>query len=127
MGQLAARLTDFARRHRLVRHPRLIRVKHVATRTDLPDPLPRRRLVVIGDPAKWAVLACPCGTGHDINLNLVDERLARWTVLTKAPPSLTPSVDVQDPAGRCHFWLRNGRIVWVQSPRSPTPRAPTPT
>jgi Family of unknown function (DUF6527) len=70
----------------------------------------------IGPPsdAKWAVLACPCGTGHTIDLNIGNDGIPMSRVLG----AVSPSIDVQDPAGRCHFWVRNGRVEWVQRPRS---------
>lgn len=90
----------------------------VPSRSELPRTLPRRQLILIGKPAKWAVLACPCGRDHAINLNLGNIGTSRWTVSRDEGVTITPSIDVQDATGRCHFWLREGRVHWVQPPRS---------
>ncbi len=31
-------------------------------------------------------------------------------------PTLSPSVDYDSPGRRCHFWLREGDVIWVRSP-----------
>jgi hypothetical protein len=94
------------------------RTVRVATREQLPPRLHPRRLYLIGDPAKWALLHCPCGYNHDIDLNLLNPARPRWTVTTgtSGRPALHPSVDVR--AGRrCHFWLRDGTVDWCADHR----------
>ena len=118
MGALIARTIDVWRRGPFSRRPRFRGCIALQARAELPSTLPRQQLVILGDPGKWAVMACPCGRGHDINLNLANSGTTRWTITDTKAPSLRPSIDVQDPAGRCHFWLRDGRVYWVQPPRS---------
>lgn len=110
-------LIDWWRRSRFSRSPRLNGVLHVATRSEIPDPLPRRSVVLVGSPPKWAILKCPCGGDHDIDLNLGNPGAPRWSIQDDKRVSIRPSVDVQDPDGRCHFWLRDGRVRWVHRPR----------
>lgn len=118
MDRVNSRLIDLWRRSPLSRRPRIDSIRHCASRADMPEPLPRRNIVVIGSPPKWAVIACPCGTGHTIDLNLANPQTEQWRLQAADPPSITPSIDVKDPSGRCHFWLRDGRVQWVQRARS---------
>ncbi len=122
------RLTNWAiaawRRTPLSRRPRFSRTVACSSRGGVPDSLNQRELYLIGQPAKWAILACPCGTGHTIDLNLANPQTTQWQVEGAAVPTLHPSIDVRDPTGRCHFWLRGGRVHWVQPPRTrPNPNA----
>lgn len=118
MARLTGWAVDAWRRSRFSRRPRLSKLVCVSTRGGVPQPLPRRAIVLVGTPPKWAILACPCGTGHTIDLNLANLGAARWVVSAEAPATIHPSIDVQDPCGRCHFWVRRGRVDWVQSPRT---------
>ena len=52
------------------------RAIHVGGRPDLPRPLNPRCLYLVGEPPKWAIFRCPCGTGHQIDLNLAHARPA---------------------------------------------------
>lgn len=111
---MTARLIDAWRRSPLSRHPRLTVVKHVTNRSDLPIWLPRRQILLVGTPAKWAIMACPCGNGHIIDLNLAHPDLPQWKIDGRFDPSVAPSVDVNDPYRRCHFWVRHGRVTWIR-------------
>ncbi|MGH9280046.1 MAG: DUF6527 family protein [Acidimicrobiales bacterium] len=93
------------------------RVMAVSGHSDVPSQLPRRKIVLVGSPPKWAVMACPCGHGHRIDLNLAHGDRARWSVESHKRPWISPSVDIKNPARRCHFWLRDGQIHWVTKPR----------
>lgn len=115
---MITRFIDWWRRSRFSRSPRLSAVRHVSTRSEVPDPLPRRVVVIVGFPAKWAIMSCPCGTDHSIDLNLANVGGPLWSVEGAPKPNIVPSIDVQDPVGRCHFWLRDGRVRWVQRRRS---------
>lgn len=101
---------------RLRRHPRAryAEVVLVRGRSDLPVRLHPRRVYQLGDPAKWAVLECPCGRGHVLELNLAHPGRAKWCVVSAdgKAPSLSPSIDFKGER-RCHFWLREGRVRWV--------------
>lgn len=121
MGVVTSRAIDAWRRGPLSRRPLIRGSIKLDSRVDVPLTLPRQRLMLIGEPSKWAVMTCPCGRGHDINLNLANAGAPQWRVTDTRRPSLSPSIDVQDPAGRCHFWLRNGRVHWVQRPSARAP------
>ena len=87
----------------------------VGRRADLPPRLHPSHLYLVGTPAKWAVFRCPCGSGHQIDLNLAHAGRARWTVTLDSQhrPSLRPSIDVRADR-RCHFWLMAGEVRWCQ-------------
>jgi hypothetical protein len=108
------RAINLARRLRRRPRAKLTRIITLAGRNDLPPNLNPRRVYQLGEPGKWAVMTCPCGRGHVIELNLAHPGRARWSVTADAAgaPSVRPSVDVQS-EHRCHFWLQSGRIVWV--------------
>ena len=70
-------------------------------------------MYIVGDPSKWLVMECPCGTGHRLSVNLATHAQPRWTVTeTGGGVSVTPSLDVKQPSRRCHFWIREGRVRW---------------
>lgn len=94
---------------------RVTRIVAVANRADLSEFLNPRRIYVLGSAtAKWALLDCPCGRGHTIELNLANPARTRWKVTANktGQPSVHPSIDYQGQP-RCHFWLKDGRIHWV--------------
>ena len=101
---------------RLRRRPRAhyTRVVELDGRSDMPKALHPRQIYQLGHPGKWVILACPCGRGHLIELNLAHPGRSRWRLVTDNDqnPTLSPSVDVKD-TRRCHFWLREGRVTWV--------------
>lgn len=86
---------------------------------EVPARLPFGGVVLVGTAQRlrWAALECPCRSGHRILLNLNGEREPYWTVGSRRPLTLTPSVDSVTPMKRCHFLLRNGRVTWVQDER----------
>jgi hypothetical protein len=119
MSRLLGRTRTWAARtyRRARRHGRshITKVIKVPSRADLPDILHPQRLYLLGGATpKWAVLDCPCGRGHTIELNLANPARTRWKVTTNnaGEPSVHPSIDYQAEP-QCHYWLRNGRIHWV--------------
>jgi Family of unknown function (DUF6527) len=115
MSTLRRALIDWWRRRRRGR-ARVDQARWYATRADLPEDLPRNQLALIGEPSapKWAVLECPCGAGHRLQLNLSALRSPHWRMVTVTDaPSLFPSIDFHTSQRRCHFWLREGRVDWV--------------
>lgn len=101
-------------------HPKVTRIITVRSRDQIPAVLHPRRIYQIGSPGKWALMDCPCGRRHQLELNLAQPRRVQWN-LTSAPtgqPGLFPSVDYRG-ATRCHFWLRNGKVHWVADVRPP--------
>lgn len=108
------RISNFTRRLRRQPRARFRRVFAVPDREHIPATLDPRVVYALGSPAKWLVFECPCGRGHQIQLNLVHAGGAQWTLTTDGDgqPTLRPSIDVRDER-RCHFWLNSGRARWV--------------
>lgn len=118
MSAIRTRVTSRAvrayRRARRTARARYTQAIAVTSRADLPETLHPRRIYLLGGTTlKWALLDCPCGRGHVIELNLANPTRTRWKVSTRSSgPSLHPSIDYQGET-RCHYWLRDGRIDWV--------------
>jgi hypothetical protein len=127
MGQLKARVIDWWRRkQRTV--PRIDKVEYYERQSEAPISIPRHKLVLIGkgDHLKWAMFECPCGTGHKIMVNLATSRSPHWRIaMDNGHPSLRPSIDYQDGHGRCHFWLRAGRVQFTPDSIRPRRRRDT--
>lgn len=121
MAKLSSWAIDAWRRSPFCRCPRFPGVLRVASRADIPDALPRRAVTLVGEPAKWAIIPCPCGRGHIIDLNLAHPG-NQWRVQGDQRLTITPSVDVQDLPGRCHFLVKDGRVRWVHRTRRRTGR-----
>jgi len=116
---LARTQTNVVRAYRRARkahaRSRITRVITVGGRGDLPENLHPRCVYLLGATTpKWALLDCPCGRGHTIELNLANPARTRWKVATNqaGQPTIHPSIDYQGQP-RCHYWLRDGRIHWV--------------
>ena len=82
---------------------------------EIPEIIPARGIVLVGTTERplWAAFNCPCGSGHQLMLNLNVSRDPSWEITGSHPMSIRPSVDVTSRTGRCHFLLRRGRIRWV--------------
>lgn len=81
---------------------------------DAPAALRPRTVYIITDEGEpWqACMQCPLGCDHTIQLNLVEGVRPCWSSrVDKGLATLAPSVWRTD-ACRCHFFVRNGRIVW---------------
>ena len=83
---------------------------------DVPERIGPRRAVLVGSPTrdKWLVFDCPCGNGHRVMINLDPENLPRWRVSSDVPLTVTPSVDERSGAGHCHYFVRDGRVIWAK-------------
>jgi hypothetical protein len=107
-------LVDLWRRH-VPGTPHITKTRWVASHADLPEHLPRRALLVVGGTAndpKWAMLACPCGSGHQVAVPLRRAAGSTWRLsVSGGLPSLYPSIDDRR-VTRCHFWLRDGTVRW---------------
>ena len=82
---------------------------------EVPDRLPSRGIAIVGVDKfpKWLVFDCPCRRGHRIMLNLDSRRRPTWRVVKRRPLTTTPSIDDLS-LDRCHFFIRNGKIQWVE-------------
>ena len=81
-----------------------------------PKDLDRRHIYILtedGDP--WeARMVCPCGCGEPLDLNLIPDDHPTWKATTDAQGRATLHPSVWRHIGcRSHFWVRNGRIIWV--------------
>ena len=47
-------------------------------------------------------------------LNLDRRRVPAWSMISERPLTLSPSVD-DCAIGRCHFFIRKGKIKWAPS------------
>ncbi|WP_413184522.1 DUF6527 family protein [Paraburkholderia sacchari] len=58
-----------------------------------------------------AALACACGCGHRVMLNLLDQH---QLVIKGGLPTVTPSILVSDARCLSHFFIRRGQVEWAQ-------------
>ncbi len=111
---LSRALTDWWRRRRLTA-PQIDRVARYPRVGDIPEDLDRHTLALVGpnDAPKWAALACPCGYGHRVVVSLQAAHHPHWRLVTgNGRHGLWPSID-SVAERRCHFWLREGRVRWI--------------
>lgn len=84
---------------------------------EIPARLPARAAVVVGSLArpKWIAFDCPCGRGHRIMVSLDSAHRPHWTIAPKGRRlTLSPSVDAHAGGKRCHYFIRLGRVEWVE-------------
>jgi hypothetical protein len=85
----------------------------------LPANMPKEDLILLKDDGEeWSVgFYCPCGCGDVIELLLLPDVAPRWDIRIdpRGRPSLTPSV-WRTTGCRSHFWLRDGHVIWVNTP-----------
>jgi len=60
---------------------------------------------------EMAALACACGCGHRVMLNLLDQH---HLVIEGGLPTVTPSILVSDALCLSHFFIRRGQVEWAQ-------------
>lgn len=115
MKKLTWALIDWWRRTRR-NAARIDTLRTYPSTASLPAQLGRHDIAIAGDPPAWAVMECPCGTGHRLQIRIRPNRNAPVWQLTEinGGPTLRPSVDFDAPDRRCHFWLDRGRVKWVQ-------------
>ena len=92
------------------------RIAEVFDAADLvPEKLPRNGAVLVGTTQrpKWLVFDCPCRRGHRIMLTLDAAHRPHWKVTDFDNLSLWPSVDYVTDSQRCHYILKDGRVLWV--------------
>lgn len=77
------------------------------------------RLPAVTEPYKFyysprfqmAALSCPCGCGHRVMLNLLDQHSCEFV---NGLPTVYPSILAADAPCRSHFWIRKGEVVWAE-------------
>ncbi len=99
---------------RFWRRDRLKHVVHLDSRSELPKRLGDSIYIVGGESPKWAVLACPCRCGEQIDVNLMTSRRPNWQ-LTMRNDSVTLRPSLWVPEDKCgsHFWITDNAIKWV--------------
>jgi hypothetical protein len=97
-------------------------VIHVEAADEIPERLPRRGAALAGPQTSptWIAFNCPCGTSHQIMVNLDNSRMPVWDLTSERPLTLRPSIDDVTPSRRCHFFVREGKIEWARSEGIPT-------
>ena len=67
---------------------------------------------------KWLVFDCPCRASHRIMLNLDPGRCPSWTLRLSQRRRITisPSIDYRGRDRSCHYFIRDGRLVWAPVP-----------
>lgn len=92
-------------------------VGQVLAGDEVPEQLPYCGIVLVGpsENATWAVMDCPCRVGHRLMVNLDKTRYPFWTIESRTPLSIRPSIDNVTPVRRCHFTIRAGKTVWALS------------
>lgn len=92
-------------------------VAQVQAVDEVPDRLAYGTVVLVGVAEKlaWAIFDCPCRTGHRLMLNLDYVRRPIWTIESRKPLSIYPSIDDSTDERRCHFFVRHGRVRWATS------------
>lgn len=87
----------------------------VESADEVPDVLPRHGAVLVGSPKqpKWLAFDCPCGANHRVMISLDRARYPYWRLLNAQHLTLSPSIDDRARGRRCHYLIRNGRVLWV--------------
>jgi len=90
-------------------------VGEVEAADEIPDKLPRRAIVLVGNAAypKWVAFDCPCNRGHRIMLPLVKTVKPHWQLQKFEPATIWPSVDSDGGSYRCHYFIRSGKVKWA--------------
>jgi hypothetical protein len=60
---------------------------------------------------QMAALACACGCGHRVMLNLLDQHTVEFD---NDLPTVCPSILVADAPCLSHFWITKGEVVWAE-------------
>jgi len=60
---------------------------------------------------EMAAVACPCGCGHKIMLNLLDQH--ELTIQNEVP-TVFPSILVSDAPCLSHFFIHSGQVKWAE-------------
>lgn len=80
--------------------------------------LPRNGVALVGavTAPKWMVFDCPCRSGHRIMINADAKRKPFWRLgmAGRRKVTISPSVDYADGRRRCHYFVRDGKILWAK-------------
>ncbi|MEU0879531.1 DUF6527 family protein [Lentzea sp. NPDC005914] len=97
---------------------------HADAADEIPEKLVARTAVTVqsGDRHTWVAFDCPRHPNERIMLNLSTSRRPCWRINSEQPFTLYPSVDATHSGGRCHFWVRRGRLKWAAEPMGKSER-----
>lgn len=88
---------------------------------EIPDKVQRNTVYIEGcsKSPDFAALICPCGCNERISLSLLKCSRSSWSVSIDifGRVSLNPSI-WRTKGCKSHFFLKNGKIVWVKGIRS---------
>jgi len=92
-------------------------VATVEAADEIPDRLPSHGAVIVGSlqQPKWLAFDCPCKSGHRIMVTLDPTHRPHWVVRKTKQLSISPSVDYRTAERRCHYYVADGKISWVQN------------
>lgn len=90
-------------------------VSAVEAADEIPKRLPSGGMVIVGSlqQPKWLAFDCPCKTGHRIMVTLDPAHRPHWVIKKAKKLSISPSVDYRTPEKRCHYYVTNGKIQWI--------------
>ena len=82
---------------------------------EIPDLLPAKGAALVGSDnhPKWLAFDCPCNSGHRIMVSLDRAHSPHWKFSDPRKLTIAPSVDYRTAQRRCHYFVRNGKMVWV--------------
>ena len=88
---------------------------------DLPSDIEPKTVYVVGGRVHpfYVAIVCPRRTCRQIiHLDISPVAAVRWclTEHSNGRISLSPSIFVTGLSCQCHYWLREGRIVWSEAP-----------
>ena len=91
-------------------------VKIVEAADEIPEKLPFNAAVIVGSVQnpKWLVFDCPCKTGHRIMITTDPLHYPSWRIIQNKNLTVSPSVDFRTKKMRCHYFIKNGKTVWVK-------------
>jgi len=94
---------------------------------DLPDNPEQRTVYIIGgrEHPFYAAVVCPRKKCAEVvHLEISADARRKWKVFEHRDKtvSLNPSIHVTTLPCRCHYWIRQGRIVWCERPSLFVPR-----
>jgi Family of unknown function (DUF6527) len=93
------------------------RIVAVVDEADLiPLRLPRNGAVLVGtrNRPKWIAFDCPCRDGHRIMLSTDHNARRHWATTVQGSLTISPSIDYAASTDRCHYFIRAGRVRWVE-------------
>ena len=88
---------------------------------DLPDNIEKNTIYIIGGRKYpfYAAITCPKKRCKKIiHLEISPDSVRKWEVQEHKNETLTlnPSIFVTKHSCKCHYWIREGRVVWCEMP-----------